>query len=95
VQSNWIAVGDAAGSYDPLSGFGLLNAMKSAIEATSVILDMLAGQTTNAVQYEAANHQSFSKYWQMRASYYSLERRWLNSPFWVRRRHISQAQSLA
>jgi flavin-dependent dehydrogenase len=85
VQSNWIAVGDAARSYDPLSGLGLLNSMKSAIEATPVILDMLRGQTTAAVRYEAGNQRSFSKYRQMHASYYSLERRWPNSLFWARR----------
>jgi flavin-dependent dehydrogenase len=94
VQSNWMAVGDAARSYDPLSGLGLLNSMKSAIEATPVILDMLTGQTAAAVRYEAGNRRSFCKYWQMYASYYSLERRWLDSPFWARRQ-VRQVQSLA
>jgi len=74
-----------AARYDPLSGLGLLNSMKSAIEATPVILDMLRGQTTAAVRYEAGNQRSFSKYRQMHASYYSLERRWPNSLFWARR----------
>jgi len=85
VQSNWIAVGDAAKSYDPLSGLGILSAMKAAIEAAAVVRDMLAGQTATAAKYEASNQRSFSKYREMQDRYYSLERRWPDAPFWSRR----------
>jgi flavin-dependent dehydrogenase len=85
VQPNWIAVGDAAQSYDPLCGVGLLNAMKSANDAARVILEMLASQTISAERYEASHHHSFAKYLKNRTRYYSFERRWPKSRFWARR----------
>lgn len=84
-QPNWIAIGDASQSYDPLSGLGLLNAMNSAKIASSVILKMLAGHQRAGEQYQNLQRKAFAKYLDNRTHYYSLERRWPGSQFWQRR----------
>jgi flavin-dependent dehydrogenase len=86
VRRNWIAVGDAARSYDPLSGLGLWNALDMATKAAPVILDMLKGHTAFAEEYERTNRLVFAQYRETQRSYYRLEQRWPESEFW-RRRH--------
>ncbi|WP_081733851.1 FAD-dependent monooxygenase [Methylomonas sp. 11b] len=84
-QPNWIAIGDAVQSYDPLTGLGLVNAMNSAKNAAPVILEMLAGHQSAGELYQNLQRQTFSKYLENRTHYYSLERRWPQSKFWQRR----------
>jgi flavin-dependent dehydrogenase len=85
LRRNWIAVGDAARSYDPLSGLGLWTAMKTASEAAPVIIRLLEGEVTAGIDYELANRQAFAQYRKARRTYYGLERRWPQSEFWLRR----------
>jgi flavin-dependent dehydrogenase len=82
---NWLAVGDAARSYDPLSGLGLMNAMQMAIEAAPCILDALAGRLEPFRAFESEHQQAFIQYRRAYAEYYGMERRWPASPFWMRR----------
>jgi flavin-dependent dehydrogenase len=84
-RRNWLAVGDAARSYDPLSGLGLMNAMTHAVAASQTILCMLDGDYESAAEYEDANRRAFTEYRATHRSYYALEDRWPDSPFWRRR----------
>jgi flavin-dependent dehydrogenase len=86
IRDNWLAVGDAARSYDPLSGVGLLTAMSMASEAAPVIMRALDGDCAVAFDYERANGAAFDQYREARLSYYGLEARWPESEFWMRRR---------
>ncbi len=79
IGSGWSAVGDAAISFDPLSGYGLTNALSSAI----ALADAVAGDSMAA--YSAALERRFSAYLEQRAEFYALEPRWRERPFWARR----------
>ena len=85
-QHDWIAVGDAARSYDPLSGLGLWTALKTASEAAPLIVALLEGNLTCANEYESANRKAFAQYLKAHRIYYGRERRWHQSKFWARRR---------
>jgi flavin-dependent dehydrogenase len=89
---NWLAVGDAARSYDPLSGLGLMNAMQMATEAAPCVLGALAGQPEPFRQFESEHQRSLIQYRRAYAVYYGMERRWPVSSFW-KRRHLSNAHS--
>jgi flavin-dependent dehydrogenase len=82
---NWLAVGDAASTFDPLSSQGIYKALHSGIFASYAILDWFKGQTDALQRYAALNDREFRQYLSVRANYYALEQRWPNSRFWKRR----------
>lgn len=82
---HWLAVGDAAMSFDPLSSMGITKALKAGIFSSQVILRVLNGETTVLKDYEAEIQQQFNEYLQIRAQYYQMEQRWPSSLFWQRR----------
>jgi flavin-dependent dehydrogenase len=82
----WIAAGDAAVSFDPLSSMGIGYALLSGIEAGRVAHNVLTGSGQLARAYSENINRHFSRYLQLRAAYYRQEQRWPTQPFW-RRRH--------
>lgn len=84
----WLAVGDAALSVDPLSGSGVLRALRQAAQAAQAIAEILdrprsAAEVTAA--YESALDEECSRYLVERAQQYEMEGRF-ETPFWRRRR---------
>src|SRR4029077_19411527 len=81
----WVAVGDAASAFDPLSGSGVRKALVEAERAARAIRERLKGSSNALPEYAAAVAGSFE--WQLRKrnQYYSLERRWPDSTFWSKR----------
>jgi flavin-dependent dehydrogenase len=90
----WIAAGDAANSFDPLSGLGLVHSLTSGSAAASAALDQLDGRLESSHEYDATNRMASATYWRSRAEYYSLERRWPGSPFWERRQPSSRQATI-
>jgi flavin-dependent dehydrogenase len=83
----WIAVGDAASTFDPLSSQGVLKALRSGIYAAYAAGDLLAkGDDAGMHRYRAFIEREFEAYLRTRARYYAEERRWPGRAFW-RRRH--------
>lgn len=83
---DWLAVGDAASGYDPISSQGIHKAFTDAIAAASVISQRLrTGADTTASYAEGVVHR-FKDYLANRAYFYEQELRWLHAPFWRRRR---------
>ena len=82
---SWLAVGDAACTYDPLSSFGITAALGSSLYAALAIKDYLTGNETSMKAYCHVQQQSFNNYMTMLQHQYSLEQRWKNSTFWQRR----------
>ncbi len=82
---SWLAVGDAAAAFDPLSSQGIVTALELGMLAAETIL---AGQPEALKQYAERLEQMFAAYLANRNFYYAQERRWPASTFW-RRRHIS------
>jgi flavin-dependent dehydrogenase len=83
---NWIAVGDSAMAFDPLSGQGIYTAMKFGLEAAHAIGGFFSNKTELLAAYAADLSAEFDRYMLQRFSYYSLETRWAAKDFW-RRRH--------
>jgi flavin-dependent dehydrogenase/DNA-binding beta-propeller fold protein YncE len=81
----WLALGDAAMAYDPLSSNGIGSALRSARSAAEVIAAALDGQTSAVAAHCEAEEQHYGQYLQQRHLIYSMERRWPDSAFWQRR----------
>jgi len=85
-SKNWLAVGDAAMAFDPLSSQGVYNALMSGVLSAQAIESSLAGDHKELHRYAVAIENNFAKYLVVREKYYRRETRWPNSPFWKRRR---------
>ena len=82
----WLAVGDAASLFDPLSSQGILKGLRSGIFASYAIGDLLVqGDERGLTRYIRYVREEFESYNRVRARYYAEERRWPESPFWQRR----------
>src|SRR2546430_930289 len=86
VGSNWLAVGDAAMAFDPLSSQGVSTALEFGLRAAKSIQAHLQGGARALVDYAQAVRQSFENYLRVRDRYYGREQRWRHSAF-CRRRH--------
>jgi flavin-dependent dehydrogenase len=82
---NWLAVGDAAVAFDPLSGQGVYRALESGVCAARTIQRLLLGDSTALQSYANETIESFDRYLNMRDRFYDHEKRWQRTPFWHRR----------
>jgi flavin-dependent dehydrogenase len=85
IGPGWVAVGDAAMAFDPLSSKGLTQALASGICAGEALDGALSGETASLDAYAARANEMFREYARQRAVYYGRERRWPESVFWRRR----------
>jgi flavin-dependent dehydrogenase len=81
----WVAVGDAALAFDPLSSQGLLCALETGSRAGRAIDCALAGDTAPLSDYARAVDRIYTAYREGLAACYAAERRWPDQPFWRRR----------
>jgi len=84
----WIAVGDASLAVDPISGSGVLRALRTAEAAADTatrLLDRPRDTAALLARYESARDGECTAYLTERAHYYGLVRRHA-TPFWTRRR---------
>ncbi len=82
----WLAVGDAASLYDPLSSQGILKGLRSGVFAAYAIGDLLVqGDSRGLEAYARHVREDFASYRRARTRYYAEERRWPGSEFWRRR----------
>jgi flavin-dependent dehydrogenase len=81
----WLAVGDAAAAFDPLSSQGVTWALETGQMAVRAIDDLLRGARQAFADYDRAVQVEFAGYLRTRAGYYRQERRWPDAPFWRRR----------
>ena len=81
----WVAVGDAASTFDPLSSLGIQKGLRLGIMASYAIGDWFAGLSEGLEKYETMVAWEFESYLTTRSEYYRRERRWETSPFWQRR----------
>ena len=82
----WLAVGDAAASFDPLLSQGIYQALAGGLDAGSAIAVWLEGDSTGVSLYADGVRSRFDEYLANRSYLYGLERRWESAPFWARRR---------
>jgi flavin-dependent dehydrogenase len=82
---NWVAVGDAAASHDPLSSTGIPHAIGSGIHGARVAANSLFSNGQLLESYRQSIHGDFSQYLRTHWQYYRRENRWPESIFWKRR----------
>jgi flavin-dependent dehydrogenase len=83
--NGWLAVGDSASCYDPLSGRGVSKALRQASSAANTINACLRGQTDSMSLYAMQVRLEFDEYVRQRRLYYATERRWSEYAFWKAR----------
>ena len=81
----WLAAGDAAVSFDPLSSQGMLTALYTGLRAGQALAAHLAGDGVALDAYVARLEEVHRAYTANRMEYYALEPRWRHAPFWARR----------
>jgi flavin-dependent dehydrogenase len=88
IGDGWLAIGDAACTFDPLSSQGISQAISSGLLAAQTILDSQSDLSTQRY-LDSAKYQ-YSDYLRTRQKFYSAEARWSASMFWSRRSHLPE-----
>ena len=81
VGDGWLAVGDSAACFDPLSSQGLLTGIVMGARAGALIGGDLSGW---AADYRAIVNEHIA----VRSAFLRAEDRWPTAPFWSRRREV-------
>ncbi|GHA44845.1 NAD(P)/FAD-dependent oxidoreductase [Streptomyces purpurascens] len=81
----WIAAGDAALAFDPLSSQGILTALHTGARAGRTVALCLSGQTAALDDYSRFLEGITDAYERHHAETYAQERRWPGHTFWERR----------
>lgn len=84
-NGNWLAIGDAAMTFDPLSGQGVCRALHSAVQAAESLEQYWTGNDLALRNYAMGLEKDFNSFLLMRRAFYSREQRWPQSVFWQRR----------
>jgi flavin-dependent dehydrogenase len=80
----WVAVGDAATSFDPIASQGLPHAMSSGIAAALATLDWLArGSREALIAYASALDATWRHSVRGSNAVYAAQPRWRAAPFWT------------
>ena len=82
VGKRWLAVGDAASTFDPLTAHGLFKAMEGGLDCASAVVETVQGNAEALYSYETKVLESYRAYRRGRQYFYNLEQRWPNAPFW-------------
>ncbi|MEC4818172.1 MAG: tryptophan 7-halogenase [Scytonema sp. PMC 1069.18] len=85
IGEGWLAVGDAAMTYDPLSAHGLTLALAEGTDAADAIIAHFSGERSALTTYEDRLESAYVRYLSRRRQIYAAESRWPESLFWQRR----------
>lgn len=90
---NWMAIGDAASAYDPITSRGIFKSMTDAIYAAELISKKLKNNTP-VKPFETYVQSKYKAYLAERAHYYSNEQRWQNAPFWTKFHQLEELEEV-
>lgn len=81
--NRWLAIGDAAMAFDPLSSHGITSGVYTAQQAVEAIIKMQREENPMPLQeYSQTLTRIFDGYYQQKRQLYWQERRWKDSSFW-------------
>jgi flavin-dependent dehydrogenase len=83
--ADWLAVGDAAASFDPLSSQGIMSALEQGLAAAGALDAALGGDARAMPAYADQISSMYADYLVQRGHYYRREQRWPDSDFWRQR----------
>jgi flavin-dependent dehydrogenase len=89
----WIAAGDAAAAFDPLSSQGITAAVSSGLSAAQTAVAWFNGDEEAPLAFARRARGEYARYLTNRSVYYSMEQRWPESDFWKMRQKVSPAGS--
>ena len=81
----WLAVGDAAMTYDPIASHGMMMAIVSGRDAANAIAQHFSSQNKALKTYDTLLWTAFHAYLKQRKAFYRAERRFEESEYWKRR----------
>lgn len=82
--TSWIAIGDSAFTLDPLSGKGNATIAENNIAIFPLVLDFLkTKQNDYLLEIDRINNKLFCSHLTQKNIYYSIEKRWPHSLFWI------------
>jgi len=84
----WLAAGDAAVCFDPLSAQGLLNALFTGLSGAMTAAEYLQGDHEAIARYRQTIAGIHAAYQRHRAIFYRSETRWPDAPLWKSRRDL-------
>jgi len=79
---NWLAIGDAASAYDPITSRGIYKSLTDGNYAAECISKILNNTSHSLTEFETYIAQNYYDYLLERAHYYRSEQRWKESRFW-------------
>lgn len=82
----WLAVGDAALSFDPLSSQGLFDALYTGLRGAQAVLAALDGSGAAVAAYAERLESVRAAYLAHHRRYYAAQGHWRERPFWSQRR---------
>ncbi|CAM1359806.1 NAD(P)/FAD-dependent oxidoreductase [Tenacibaculum xiamenense] len=82
---NWLAVGDAAFSYDPISSYGITSALASGFYGGHAIAAKLKKEEDAFITYRYIIENGAKSYLKKLMHQYNMEQRWPNSTYWKNR----------
>ena len=88
----WIAVGDAAFTFDPISSYGITSALASGYYAAHALSSALANEADAMFAYSYVFENAFQDYMEKLGAQYALETRWEGSGYWEAR-HVGMVVS--
>jgi flavin-dependent dehydrogenase len=86
---DWLAIGDAAASRDPLSSEGIVEALRNGTSAGVAVHGALGGAHDALAAAAAGLEERWRAYRRAHAKYYAIEQRWPEAPFWRQRHRLS------
>ena len=84
--SRWLAAGDAAACYDPLSGHGLIAAMDTGRHAAAALVSSARGEASMLRDCLDTAAYRYDRYLHMLRENYTAQPSWSSHRFWARRR---------
>ena len=85
----WMAAGDCAAAFDPLSSHGMTTALWAGARAGGVLSAALEGDDTALEAYARAVLDGVAGFLAQRRAMYVQERRFADAPFWQRRHGVT------
>ncbi len=95
VGENWMAIGDAASAYDPITSQGIIKSISQGMRAAEIIAHYKVGAKEALPHFEREILQQYESYKEARQHFYSLEQRWPQSDFWREMHRLSTGNVLA
>ena len=89
---DWMAVGDAALAYDPLSGQGVFKSIETGLQCAEAVARYFGGDAAAPAKYETWVQKTYETYLAQRRDLYRAVGRWPQSRFWNRRGASAMSQ---